>query len=146
MNSLLEIEQYFCSSVMNPISAADTADFSDPAIRWNSIERSAKASSLGRTLIVELSHTSISSWWSSCCGIGPNGGEISSLSEAALDTSHMARMNDKQVTGSGGMPCVDSLDVRMPSILVRSDAEQRDCEIETRVWGSGTLHPYSDLY
>ena len=30
MNSLVLIPQYFCSSVMNPISAAETAVFSDP--------------------------------------------------------------------------------------------------------------------
>jgi len=149
MKSLLVMPQYFCSSVMNPISAADTADFSHPAILWKWMERSDRASAQDRTRNVELSHTSISSWCRRCWGMGPRDGAISRRSDAALDTSHIARMKDRHVTGIAGTHGThwsESFEERMPSILVRSEAEQRDCEIETSVAGSGTLHPYSDLY
>jgi len=146
MNSCLCIPQYFCSSVMNPISAADTADFSHPEILWNSMARSASASSQGRIRIVLLSHTSISSWCRRCWGRLGKAWAICSCWLHPLEISHMARMKDKQVTGSGGVLWLESLLATIPSILTRSDAEQRDWEMYTRVWGSGTLQPNSCLY
>jgi len=108
---------------------------------WNSVQSRARASSHGRNLSVDESQTRISSWcrrWGR--GTPAGAGEISNLVAAARDTAIMIRRKERGVTGSGGTDCclLSSFDARMASIRSKSEAEQRDWEMETKSAGSGT--------
>jgi len=130
--------QYFCSSVTKPMSAV-VLDGCFAHSCWNSVQRRARASSQGRNFSVDESHTKISSWCRRCGGGTARGkGVTSSLAAAALDTADMTRRKERGVTG---IPCElvehSSFEAKIASIRSRSDAEHRDCEIETRSAGSG---------
>jgi hypothetical protein len=105
-----------------------------------SVQRRARASSQGRNLRVDESHTKISNWCRRCGGGTARGkGVTSSLAAAALETADMTRRKERGVTG---IPCweeveTSSFEAKIASIRSRSDAEHRDCEIETRSAGSG---------
>ena len=87
---------------------------------------------------MEESQTRISSWCRRWGGGTARGRGVTSRREAAArDTADITLRKESGVTGMPAVPPPSSLEARMASMRRRSEAEQRDWEMETRSAGSG---------